>query len=159
NNPLTARVIVNRMWQEYFGRGIVASSEDFGLRADKPSHPELLDWLATEFVRQRWSMKAMHRLIVTSATYRQSSNVPAQIHDRDPYTILLARGPRFLVWGEIVRDIPLRISGLPSDPTGAPSVYPPQPPGVTDLAYGGASWTTSPGSDRYRRGMYTFWKR
>ncbi len=158
-NPLTARVIMNRMWQQYFGRGIVATTEDFGLRAEPPSHPELLDWLATEFVRRKWSLKAMHRLIVTSATYRQSSSVTPSSHERDPYNILLARGPRTRVPAEVIRDLALRAGGLLSEKIGGPSVYPPQPAGVSGLGHGDAGWPASTGEDRYRRGVYTFWKR
>ncbi len=158
-NPLTARVIMNRRWREFFGRALVETVEDFGLRAEKPSHPELLDWLATEFVRQKWSLKAMDRLIVTSATYRQSSQVTPGLLERDPYNILLAHGPRFRVSGEVIRDVALAASGLLHEHIGGPSVHPPQPEGVTSLAYGGAGWPTSTGADRYRRGLYTFWKR
>ncbi len=158
-NPLTARVVMNRMWYHHFGRGIVETLEDFGLRSDPPSHPELLDWLATEFMRQGWSRKAMHRLIVTSATYRQSSRVSRDLLERDAYNVLLARGPRLRIEAESVRDIALQASGLLTDRIGGPSVYPPLPDGVMKLAYGGMSWPTSTGPDRYRRGIYTFWKR
>ena len=158
-NPLTARVTMNRVWQHYFARGLVKTSEDFGTQGEKPSHPELLDWLATEFVRQRWSLKAMHRLIVTSATYRQSSKVTPALEDRDPENILLARAPRFRVEAEIVRDIALAASGLLNPEIGGPSVFPPQPPGITDLSRGNLPWIVATGKDRYRRGMYTFWKR
>jgi hypothetical protein len=159
NNPLTARVTMNRIWQHYFGRGLVNTSEDFGAQGEKPSHPELLDWLATEFVRQRWSLKAMHRLIVTSATYRQSSTVTLELEARDPENILLARAPRFRVEAEIVRDIALAASGLLNPEIDGPSVFPPQPPGITDLSRGNLPWIVARGKDRYRRGMYTFWKR
>jgi mono/diheme cytochrome c family protein len=159
-NPLTARVIVNRFWQGYFGRGIVITSEDFGTQGDKPSHPELLDWLACEFMARGWSMKAMHRLIVESATYRQSSKVTPEMYALDQYNRLLARGPRFRVEAEVVRDIALSASGLLSSKVGGPSVYPPIPDGVLNLAYGAPmKWETSTGEDRYRRGLYTFWKR
>ena len=158
-NPLTARVTMNRIWQHYFGRGIVKTSEDFGTQGDKPSHPELLDWLATEFSRQHWSLKSMHRLIVTSATYRQSSKVTPEMEERDPENILLARGARFRVEAEIVRDIGLQISGLLNPEIGGPSVFPPQPPGITDLSRGNLQWIVATGKNRYRRGMYTFWKR
>src|SRR6185503_6877833 len=158
-NPLTGRVTMNRVWQHYFGRGIVKTSEDFGTQGDKPSHPELLDWLATEFSRQHWSLKAMHRLIVTSSTYRQSSKVTPALEERDPENILLARGARFRVEAEIVRDIGLRISGLLNPEIGGPSVFPPQPPGITDLSRGNLQWIVATGKNRYRRGMYTFWKR
>jgi hypothetical protein len=158
-NPLTARVTVNRVWQRYFGRGLVKTVEDFGTQGERPSHPELLDWLASEFMRQRWSQKALHRLIVTSATYRQSSKVTPQLKERDPENILLARSPRLRVEAEIVRDIALTASGLIQHRIGGPSVLPPQPAGVTDLSRGNLIWVTATGPDRYRRGMYTFWKR
>ncbi len=127
---------MNRAWQAFFGRGLVATVEDFGTRGERPTHPELLDWLATEFPRQGWSLKAMHRLIVTSATYRQSSKAPPALLARDPRNELLARGPRFRVESETVRDIALAASGLLDPTIGGPSVYPPQPDGVTALAYG-----------------------
>jgi hypothetical protein len=156
-NPTLARVIVNRMWQEYFGRGLVATAEDFGTQGDKPTHPELLDWLATEFMNHGWNMKYMHRLIVTSATYRQSSVVTPKLWERDQYNELLARGPRVRVDSEIIRDIALSAAGLLDDKIGGPSVYPPIPDGVLGLAYGSPmKWEVS---GRYRRAMYTFWKR
>ncbi len=158
-NPLVGRVVMNRAWQAFFGRGIVATVEDFGTRGELPTHPELLDWLATEFPRQGWSMKAMHRLIVTSATYRQTSKAPAALLARDPRNELLARGPRFRVDSEVVRDIALAASGLLDPTIGGPSVYPPQPDGVTALSYGQMGWPTSKGRDRYRRGLYTYTKR
>ncbi len=158
-NPLVGRVTMNRQWQYFFGRGLVRTSEDFGLRGEPPSHPELLDYLATEFVARRWSMKHMHRLIVTSATYRQSSHASPKLHEHDPQNILLARGPRLRVEAETVRDIALCASGLLNDAIGGPSVFPPQPAGVTDLAFGGAAWPTSQGPDRFRRGLYTHLKR
>src|SRR5579871_3352879 len=123
NNPLTARVVVNRYWESMFGRGIVATSEDFGTQGDPPTHPELLDWLATEFMRDGWDMKAIKRLIVTSATYRQSSRVTPELLARDPYNTLLARGPRFRVEAEMVHDIALSASGLLSPKIGGPSVF------------------------------------
>jgi hypothetical protein len=158
-NPLTSRVQVNGMWQAFFGRGLVPSLDDFGTRSDPPSHPELLNWLATQFVRIGWSQKALHRLIVTSATYRQSSKASKDLMARDPLNVLLARGPRHRVDAESVRDIALSVSGLLNPKIGGPSVYPPQPDGVTALAYGMASWPTSKGAERYRRGLYTFIKR
>jgi hypothetical protein len=158
-NPLTPRVVMNRMWATYFGRGIVRSVEDFGAIGEAPSHPELLDWLATEFVRQRWSQKAMHRLIVTSATYRQSSRATAAEQRRDPANELLARGPRLRVEAEVVRDIALSAAGLLTDEVGGPSVYPPQPEGVGAQSYSNSAWPTSKGAERFRRGMYTFLKR
>ncbi len=159
NNPLLARVTVNRMWSKYFGRGIVNTVDDFGTMGEPPSHPELLDWLATEFIRQGWSMKAMHRLIVTSATYRQSSNVSRELLEKDPANVLLARAPRLRVEGEIVRDIALSAAGLLNDKIGGPSVFPPQPAGISEAAYSPFPWPTSVGPDRYRRGMYTYQKR
>ena len=158
-NPLTARVAVNDMWLAFFGRGIVATPEDFGTRGERPSHPELLDFLAVEFRSRGWSVKAMHRLIVTGATYRQSSKATAAQMARDPKDILLARGGRFRVDAETVRDIALTASGLLNPKLGGPGVYPPQPDGVTSLAYGQAAWPTSSAPDRYRRGLYTFVKR
>jgi len=158
-HPLTARVTVNRIWQQYFGRGLVRTSEDFGVQGDPASHPELLDWLATEFVEQGWSLKTMHRRIVSSATYRQSSLVTPLLLDRDPENVLLARSPRYRVEAEVVRDIALTASGLIQHQIGGPSVFPPQPPGITDLSRGNLIWVTATGPDRYRRGVYTFWKR
>ena len=158
-NPLTSRVTVNGMWMAFFGRGIVTTAEDFGTRGSPPSHPELLDWLAVEFPSRGWSQKAMHRLIVTSATYRQSSKAPPEQIARDPNNVLMARGSRFRVEAETVRDVALRASGLLNLRLGGPSVYPPQPDGVTSLAYGQAAWPTSSGADRYRRGVYTYVKR
>jgi hypothetical protein len=159
-NPLTARVIMNRCWQAYFGRGLVITAEDFGTQGDKPSHPELLDWLACEFMARGWSMKTMHRLIVESATYRQSSKVSPELYARDPYNRLLARGPRFRVDAEVIRDIALSASGLLSPKIGGPSIYPPIPDGVLNLGYGAPmKWETSTGEDRYRRGLYIYWKR
>ncbi|PYR55266.1 MAG: hypothetical protein DMF91_24760, partial [Acidobacteria bacterium] len=126
-NPLTARVVMNRSWEQFFGRGIVETSEDFGSQGARPTHPALLDWLASEFVEKKWSMKAMHRLIVTSATYRQLSRVTPALVDRDPTNRLLARGPRFRMEAEMIRDVTLAASGLLSRNVGGPSVFPPQP--------------------------------
>jgi mono/diheme cytochrome c family protein len=159
NNPLVARVTVNRAWEQFFGRGIVETSEDFGTQGSRPSHPELLDWLATEFMRQRWSMKALHRLIVTSSTYRQRSDVSADLLARDPNNVLLARGPRFRIEAEMVRDVVLAASGLLSSRIGGPSVFPPQPEGIWQNPYSDEKWKTSTGEDRYRRGIYTFIRR
>jgi mono/diheme cytochrome c family protein len=159
-NPLTARVTMNRFWQAYFGRGIVTTSEDLGTQGEKPSHPELLDWLACEFMDKGWDMKAMHRLIVESATYRQSSKVTPHLYEVDQYNRLLARGPRVRVEAEIVHDIALKAAGLLNDKIGGPSVYPPIPDGVLGLAYGAPmKWEVSKGEDQYRRALYTFWKR
>jgi uncharacterized protein DUF1553/uncharacterized protein DUF1549/cytochrome c len=158
-NPLTARVTVNRAWEQFFGRGIVETSEDFGTQGAPPSHPELLDWLATEFVHLKWSQKALHRLIVTSATYRQDAHASAALVEKDPYNRLLARGPRFRMEAEMIRDAVLSASGLLSQKIGGPSVFPPQPEGIWDNPYSDAKWVVSDGEDRYRRGLYTFLRR
>ena len=158
-NPLTSRVIMNRTWQAFFGKGIVSTLEDFGYQGAQPTHPELLDWLAVEFEESGWDMKHIHRLIVTSATYKQSSKLSDDLKILDPENQLLARGPRFRVDAEVVRDIALHASGLLKHKIGGPSVFPPQPKGVTDLAYGSGGYGTSTGADRYRRGLYTYWKR
>jgi len=158
SSPTTARSLMNRFWQTYFGIGIVSTSEDLGTQAEAPSHPELLDWLAVEFMERGWDMKAMHRLIVTSATYRQSSNVTPEAYEKDPYNRLLARGPRFRVDGETVHDIALEASGLLSAKIGGPSVFPPAPAFLfmPPVSYAPKSWVESTGSDRYRRAIYTF---
>jgi Protein of unknown function (DUF1553)/Protein of unknown function (DUF1549) len=158
-NPLTARVAVNRAWEQFFGRGMVETSEDFGTQGSAPSHPELLDWLATELVAQKWSVKAIHRLIVTSATYRQSAAIMPVLVDRDPNNRLLARGPRFRMEAEMLRDATLAAAGLLSPKVGGPSVFPPQPEGIWDNPYSDAKWVTSEGEDRYRRSLYTFIRR
>src|SRR5439155_10562304 len=119
-NPLTARVAVNWVWQKYFGRGLVATPEDFGTQGERPSHPELLDWLASEFVRRGWDLKELHRLIVTSATYRQSSRVSPELHDRDPLNVLLARQSRLRLEAEVVRDVGLAASALLAPRVGGP---------------------------------------
>jgi hypothetical protein len=170
DNPLTPRVTVNHIWRQLFGRGIVASVNDFGVRGEKPSHPELLDWLASDFSGQSkienqksniaWSRKALIRLIVTSATYRQSSRHRDELLEIDPQNTLLARQNRLRVEAEIVRDLSLDVAGVLSKKIGGPSVYPALPPGITDLSYAGNfKWPTSTGDDRNRRGMYTFFKR
>jgi hypothetical protein len=164
SNPLTARVTVNHFWQEYFGIGIVKTSEDFGSQGEPPSHPLLLDWLATEFVRTGWNVKAIERLIVTSATYRQSSRVTPELKERDPENRLLARGPRFRLPAELIRDNALAVSGLLDNRIGGPSVSPYQPKGLwEEMAYGagfsGQRYTESTGRDLYRRSMYSVWKR
>jgi Protein of unknown function (DUF1553)/Protein of unknown function (DUF1549)/Planctomycete cytochrome C len=160
DNPLSARVTMNRQWAVFFGRGIVRTAEDFGYQGEPPSHPELLDWLALELPRQGWSMKRMHKLIVMSATYQQSSRATSESLADDPENRLLARGPRVRLEAEVIRDANLRASGLLSDRIGGPSVFPPQPAGVTtEGTYGGLDWKASPGGDRYRRGLYTFTKR
>ncbi len=158
-SPTTARVFVNRMWQAYFGTGIVSTSEDFGVQSDPPSHPRLLDWLACEFVDSGWSVKAMHRLIVHSATYQQSSHVTPELYERDPYNRLLARGPRFRVEGEIVRDIALAASGLLNPKLGGASIFAPIPESLLALSYAPLTWNEERGADRYRRALYTFRRR
>jgi mono/diheme cytochrome c family protein len=158
-NPLTSRVQVNRMWEQLFGRGLVETSDNFGTQGARPSHPELLDWLATEFVRLGWDTKKMLRLLVTSATYRQSSNASPALLMRDPKNELLARGPRFRMEAEMIRDNALAVSGLLSRKLGGPSVFPHQPEGIWNSPYNGERWSTSQGEDLYRRGLYTFWKR
>ncbi len=157
-SPTSARSIVNRVWQSDFGTGIVATSEDFGLQCEPPSHPELLDWLAVEFMDRGWSLKALHRLIVTSSTYRQSSRVTPTMAARDPYNRLLARGPRFRVDAEIVRDIALAASGLLEPKVGGPSAFPPAPAFLFQppTSYGPKVWSEAKGPDRYRRALYTF---
>ena len=159
DNPLTARVAVNRIWEQYFGRGLVETSEDFGSQGEKPSHPELLDWLTVAFMDRDWSMKAMHRLIVSSATYRQTSAISPEALRIDPANKLISRGARFRLDAESVRDVALAASGLLSRKVGGPSVFPPQPPGVWDLPYTDEKWEESKGEDRYRRGIYTFVRR
>lgn len=159
-NPLTARVTVNRQWQAFFGEGLVRTMEDFGFQGELPSHPGLLDWLAVEFMEDGWSLKRLKKRIVMSATYRQSSRVSPELLERDPSNGLLARGPRFRVEGELVRDLALRASGLLSPRMGGPSVFPPQLGSITrEGTYGPLEWRTSEGEDRYRRGLYTFSKR
>ena len=186
NNPLTARVIVNRVWQQYFGRGLVETENDFGTQGSPPSHPELLDWLACELMQptsassspspggegwgeggqkpsrsanQPWSLKHLHRLIVTSATYRQSSKARPDLAINDPNNKLLARQNRLRLDAEIVRDVGLTASGLMNANVGGPSVFPPQPDGVMNLGQSRREWKPSTGADRYRRGMYTFFWR
>jgi mono/diheme cytochrome c family protein len=158
-NPLTARVMVNRVWQQYFGRGLVETENDFGTQGIPPSHPELLDWLAMEFIAQKWSFKAMHRLIVTSATYRQSSRVRTELTTLDPNNKLLARQSRLRLDAEIVRDVGLSASGLLNPKIGGPSVFPPQPDGVMTLGQSRREWKPDEGENRFRRGMYTFFWR
>jgi len=187
-NPLVGRVTMNRQWAAFFGKGLVRTTEDFGFQGETPSHPELLDWLALQFTgisndefqmtnsgvrklgirnsklgirnSRPWSLKAMHRLIVTSATYQQSSRVTPQLAARDPQNRLLGRAPRFRLEAELLRDSALQISGLLAPKLGGPSVFPPQPAGVTsEGTYGPLQWKVSEGPDRYRRGLYTFAKR
>ncbi|MFN0068625.1 MAG: PSD1 and planctomycete cytochrome C domain-containing protein [Limisphaerales bacterium] len=160
DNPLTARVTVNRQWQAFFGQGLVRTMEDFGFQGELPSHPELLDWLAVEFMDGGWSLKALNRLILMSATYRQSSRVTPEQLERDPQNRLLSRGPRFRLEGELVRDTALSAAGLLSPKLGGPSVFPPQLASITkEGAYGPLEWKVSEGEDRFRRGLYTFAKR
>lgn len=158
DSPTAARSIVNRIWQAYFGIGIVETPEELGSQGAPPSHPDLLDWLAVEFMDGGWSLKRLHKLIVTSSTYRQSSRVTSERHARDPYNRLLARGPRFRVDAEIVRDIALAASGLLDRTVGGPSVHPPAPAHLFQppASYGPKSWKEDRGGDRYRRAMYTF---
>ncbi len=176
-NPTVSRAMANRIWMEYFGQGLVTTPEDFGTRVETPSHPELLDWLACEFREPTvkdlvaadgkleskmpvpWSVKHMHRLIVNSATYRQSSKITPELYEKDQYNVLLARGPRVRVEAEIIQDIAFSASGLLNPKIGGPSVYPPIPAAVGDTVYGGFSWPETKGDDRFRRGMYTFTKR
>jgi len=186
NNPLTARVTVNRFWEQIFGRGLVETSEDFGTQGERPSHPELLDWLAVEFMNptwnadgathargdganpqsqspnpqsRGWSMKSLVRLIVTSSTYRQSSATTPALLEKDPYNRMLARGPRFRMEAEMIRDVTLAASGLLSRKLGGPSVFPLQPEGVWKSPYSSERWTVSKGEDRFRRSLYTFVRR
>ncbi len=158
-NPLTARVNVNRMWQACFGKGLVETENDFGLLGSKPTHPELLDWLATEFVARGWSQKAVHRLLVTSAAYRQSSRHRPELEETDPYNRLMARQSRMRLEAEILRDAALVSSGLLTRAIGGPSVYPPIPEGAMAVTQIKREWPTATGPDRYRRGMYTFFYR
>ena len=170
NNPLTARVTVNRIWESYFGRGIVETTEDFGTMSEKPTHPELLDWLAMEFMHptvpdpdgrpaQSWSLKHIHALIVSSATYRQTSKVTPALFEKDQFNRLFARGPRIRLEAEAIRDQALAVAGLLSPKLGGPSVMPPQPEGVWQMVYSGDKWETPTNEDKHRRGLYTFWRR
>jgi hypothetical protein len=158
-NPLTARVTVNRFWQMYFGTGIVRTVEDFGSQGEQPSHPELLDWLATEFVRTGWDVKAMQKTIVLSATYRQASKLTPELAQRDPENRLLARGPNVRLTAEIVRDQALAMAGLLVDKIGGPSVYPYQPAGLWRELNSYEDYIQGHEQDLYRRSLYTFWKR
>ena len=160
-NPLVARVAVNRYWMEFFGHPLLDTPEDFGAQSRRPEHPELMDWLATEFVRGGWKPKAIHRLIATSAAYRQSSRVTPALLERDPYNKLAARGPRFRMEAEMVRDTMLAASGLLSRKVGGPSVFPLQADasGVIAINKVETAWKASEGEDRHRRGLYTHWRR
>jgi hypothetical protein len=161
DNPLTARVIVNRFWGQLFGKGIVETAEDFGSLGAAPSHPELLDWLAIQFSSDlKWSVKNLLKLIVTTATYQQSSVVRPHLLDKDPTNALLARGPRVRLTAEQIRDQALQVSGLLSDKMYGPSVMPPQPEGIwQNTVYSSAKWETSEDENRYRRGIYTLLRR
>ncbi|MCG8585179.1 MAG: DUF1553 domain-containing protein, partial [Pirellulales bacterium] len=159
-NPLVARVTVNRWWAEFFGHGIVTTPEDFGTQGARPTHPKVLDWLAVEFMENGWSPKHIHKLIVMSATYRQSSSVSQALLAKDPQNKLYARGPRFRLAAETIRDNALAISGLLSTKMGGPPVYPPQPAGVWNvIGKVDNTYRTSKGEDRYRRGVYVVWRR
>ena len=160
DNPLTARVLVNRQWAAFMGQGIVRTVDDFGLQGELPSHPELLDWLANQLVRDGWSLKKLHRLLVTSAVYRQSSTARQELVLLDPDQRLFARGPRHRLDAEMIRDGALEAAGILSKKQGGPGVYPPQPASITtDGTYGALAWVTSSGEDRFRRSLYTFAKR
>lgn len=164
-NPLTARVTVNRLWQQVFGTGLVVTSEDFGTRASSPSHPELLDWLAIEFIDSGWNIQHMMKLMLTSATYMQSANMTPEIIEKDPSNKYLSRGPRFRMDAELIRDNALIAAGILNDKIGGESVFPPHPLGIWKEIgflrpyFGMSRWPESFGEDRYRRGMYTFWRR
>lgn len=161
DNPLTPRVITNWVWSKFFGRGLVATPEDFGTQGQPPSHPELLDWLAIRFRDDLgWSLKKLHKQIVLSATYRQSSALRPELIERDPQNILLARQSRLRLESEIVRDSALAVSGLLNTTIGGPSIRPPQPVGISELTYAGsAKWVESKGRDRYKRGLYIWFQR
>jgi hypothetical protein len=159
-NPLTARVAVNRYWAQIFAAGLVETEEDFGTQGEPPSHPELLDWLAIRYRESGWNTKALLRLIVTSAAYRESSRVSPELLEKDPRNRLLGRASRVRLEAEMVRDQALALSGLLSQRIGGPSVFPAQPDGLWQAAFNGErTWSTSQGDDRYRRGLYTFWRR
>jgi Protein of unknown function (DUF1553)/Protein of unknown function (DUF1549)/Planctomycete cytochrome C len=158
-NPLTPRVTVNRMWQELFGTGIVRTPNDFGTQGEAPSHPELLDWLASEFVDSGWSRKHILRLMVTSATYRQASLARPELNERDPGNRWLSRQDRLRLPAELIRDEALAASGLLYPEIGGVSIHPPQPEGVSDLGYAKKTWTADTGPERYRRGLYIFFQR
>lgn len=160
DNPLTPRVVVNRWWAEFFGRGLVATLEDFGSQCEPPTHPQLLDWLARDFIEHGWSMKHVHKRIVMSSTYRQSSRLRRELLAVDPENKLLARGPRFRLSAEMIRDNALTASGLLSGKMGGPPVYPPQPDGLwRHVGRNAPKYDTSQGTDRFRRGVYVVWRR
>jgi hypothetical protein len=159
-NPLTARVVANRLWESLFGIGLVRTSEEFGSQGEPPSHPELLDWLAVELMDSGWDLKHLLRLMATSATYRQSSKTTPEHLARDPENRLLARGPRFRLSAEMIRDQAMAVSGLLSERMHGPPVKPAQPKSGLSAAFGsGTDWETSSGEDRFRRGLYTTWRR
>jgi hypothetical protein len=159
-NPLVGRVVANRYWETIFGIGIVRSSEEFGSQGELPTHPELLDWLATELPRRNWDLKSFLTLLVTSATYRQASQVTPELYQQDPDNRWLARGPRFRLSAEAIRDQALFVGGLLSDKMYGDPARPPQPSLGLNAAFGsGIDWKTSEGEDRYRRGLYTTWRR
>jgi hypothetical protein len=160
SNPLTARVTVNRFWQMYFGTGLVKTVDDFGSQGELPLYQDLLDWLAVDFMESGWNVKALQKTIVTSATYRQASKAAADLLQRDPDNRLLARGPRFRLGPEMIRDQALAVSGLLVEKLGGPSVKPYQPPGLwQELADSGKGYEADKGDGLYRRSLYTFWKR
>jgi hypothetical protein len=161
SHPLTARVTVNRFWQQYFGVGLVKTTEDFGVQGERPSHPELLDWLATEFIESGWDIKHIQKLIVTSGTYRQSSKVTPELLAKDPENRLLARAPRFRMDAEMVRDTALALSGLLVEEVGGRSVKPYEPPGLWEAVSFNNSqkYVQDKGDAQYRRSLYTYWKR
>jgi len=164
DNPLTSRVTINRFWAMFFGTGLVKTSNNFGVQGEWPSHPHLLDWLATEFIAQHWDIKAMQKMMLMSATYRQSSKVTKELVERDPENRLYARGPRFRLDAEMIHDNALAVSGLLNPKIGGPSVRPYQPPGLWEQVgfgneFSSQSYVQSKGEDLYRRGIYTYWKR
>jgi len=159
DNPLTPRVAMNRLWMRYFGRGLVETDDDFGAQGSAPTHPELLDWLAREFIQRGWSMKAMHRLIATSAAYRQSSKARPDLAEKDPRNLLLARQDRVRLDAEILRDAALSASGLLDPAIGGPSVHPPQAAGVYAFTQNTKKWTADTGPNRFRRALYTMFYR
>jgi len=158
-NPLTARVMVNRIWARLFGTGFVETEEDFGLQGSYPTHPELLDWLAVDYREGGWKLKSLLRTIVLSSTYQQTSKVTSLALEKDPANRLLARGPRFRLSAEAIRDQALAASGLLTQKLGGPSVFPPQPEGVWKTTYSNLKWVNATDENRYRRGLYTFLKR
>jgi hypothetical protein len=159
DNPLTARVIVNRIWQLYFGKGIVETENDFGTQGIAPSHQDLLDWLAVEFMESGWDLKHLHQLIVTSETYQRSSKARPDLALKDPYNKLLSHQTRLRMDAEMVRDVCLSVTGLLSPKMGGPPVYPPQPEGAMNVGQVKRPWPVSSGEDRYRRALYTFFFR